>query len=257
MFCLFLASVRRFSLLYKAAVRGRAFVNSTALTTIVSPALTATKAQSYNPELDTNMALAPQFQATLFGSRTARNVLEIYIDFVCPFSAKQVKGVREHLVPLIEGQLKNDLAVILRCTPQPWHASSTFTHEVFLAIVKADPSKAWPFAYALMEKQVDFFDMNVAEETPNATRARLAKLAKDSVGVDEKKVLGYISLLGTSPNSGTKVTDDLKLQVKLGRQNGIHVTPTCVLNGLVDSAISSSYGAAEWKKWLDEKIKQK
>lgn len=42
-------------------------------------------------------------------------------------------------------------------------------------------------------------------------------------------------------NSGSKVTGDLKLQVKLGRQNGIHVTPTAVLDGLVDGSVSSSF----------------
>ena len=33
-----------------------------------------------------------------------------------------------------------------------------------------------------------------------------------------------------------------KLQIKLGRQNGIHVTPTAVLDGLVDGSVSSSFG---------------
>jgi len=48
--------------------------------------------------------------------------------------------------------LKDDLAIIIRATPQPWHASSTHTHEAFLAVVKNKPAKAWDFAYALMEK---------------------------------------------------------------------------------------------------------
>ena len=84
--------------------------------------------------------------------RLNRHTLELYIDFVCPFSGKQLLGVREHLVPRIHKDLKDDLALIIRCTPQPWHASSTFTHEAFLAVLKAEPSKAWDFAYALMEK---------------------------------------------------------------------------------------------------------
>lgn len=52
------------------------------------------------------------------------------------------------------------------------------------------------------------------------------------------------------------MTADLKLQVKLGRQNGIHVTPTVLLDGLVDGSVSSSFGAEEWGKWVEEKIKQ-
>jgi len=203
------------------------------------------------------MALAPQFQGTLLGLRTARNVLEIYIDFICPYSAKQLRGVKEHLVPLVENELKDDLALVLRCTPQPWWASSTYTHEAFLAVLRTDPSKAWPFAYALMDRQVEFSDKHVAEETPNATRRRLAKLAQETVGVDEKQVLDLLSLLEGPGHGGTKITDTLKQQIKLGRQNGIHVTPTCVLNGLIEPSISSSFGAEEWGAFVDQKVRQK
>lgn len=58
--------------------------------------------------------------------------------------------------------------------------------------------------------------MNVRNETPDATKARLAKLAA-SVQVDEKKVLDLISLTGESLNSGSKVTNELKISVKVGR----------------------------------------
>lgn len=105
-----------------------------------------------------------------------------------------------------------------------------------------------------MDKQTEFYDEPVANESPVETKKRLAKLAKDSVGVDEKK---FLELVSTSKgNSGSAVTNDLKLQVKLGRQNGIHVTPTCVLDGLVEPSISSSFGAEEWNKFIQEKIKQ-
>ncbi|KAL7009490.1 hypothetical protein EMMF5_001121 [Cystobasidiomycetes sp. EMM_F5] len=107
-----------------------------------------------------------------------------------------------------------------------------------------------------MEKQEDYFDANVQNETPNDTRKRLAKLAGQS-GVDENAVLKLINLTGTSLNSGTQITDDLKLQVKLGRQNGIHVTPTVLLDGLVEPSVSSSFGKAEWEKFVDEKIRGK
>jgi hypothetical protein len=47
------------------------------------------------------------------------------------------------------------------------------------------------------------------------TKKRLAKLAKESIGLDESK---FLELVSTSKgNSGSGVTNDLKLQVKLGR----------------------------------------
>jgi hypothetical protein len=42
------------------------------------------------------------------------------------------------------------------------------------------------------------------------------------------------------------------LAIKIGRQNGIHVTPTALLDGLVDPSIDSSLGAKEWKEWFDK-----
>ena len=75
-------------------------------------------------------SLAPQFLPCLYGSRSASHVLEVYLDFVCPFSKKQFVGIQKHLLPRIDksGDLADELSVIFRCTPQPWHASSTFVH---------------------------------------------------------------------------------------------------------------------------------
>lgn len=162
--------------------------------------------------------------------------------------------MKQHLASRIQsGDLAQDLSIIIRCTPQPWHASSTFVHgpspticnrrcwlivqstsEAFLAVVKAKPEQAWPFAYALMERfgssaqmssnalmrsaarQKEYFDDAVADESPKQTKGRLAKLAEESVGVDEARFLELVST--AKGNSGSGVTDDLKLQVKLGRR---------------------------------------
>jgi hypothetical protein len=35
-----------------------------------------------------------------------------------------------------------------------------------------------------------------------------------------------------------------------GRQNGIHFTPTVLLNGLEDGSVSSSFGKEDWDKYL-------
>lgn len=196
------------------------------------------------------------------------------MDFVCPFSKKQFVGIKKHLLPRLDksGDLADELGVILRCTPQPWHASSTFVHgapvlpiyqllkfdmcwstEAFLAVVRASPDRAFDFASALFDAQESYFDEGVAGESPKQTKARLAKLAQSSIGLDEAKFLELVST--AKGNSGSAVTDALKLQVKLGRQNGIHVTPTVVLDGLVDPSVSSSFGAEEWDKYVKEKIK--
>ena len=51
-------------------------------------------------------------------------------------------------------------------------------------------------------------------------------------------------------NPGTLVTNELKLQVKFGRQMGVHVSPTTTRNGLVCDT-SSGWSAVEWAAFLD------
>ncbi len=64
--------------------------------------------------------------------------------------------------------------------------------------------------------------MNVVKETRNDTYKRLAKLAGE-VGVDEKEVYGLLEV-GDKPgedgglNVGNRVTDDVKVMVKVSRR---------------------------------------
>lgn len=51
-----------------------------------------------------------------------------------------------------------------------------------------NPDKFWPFSKALFDKQIEFFDVNVVNETRNQTYARLADVAA-SVGVDKQSIL--------------------------------------------------------------------
>lgn len=67
----------------------------------------------------------------------------------------------------------------------------------------------------LFSRQKEFYDEPVANESPIQTKKRLAKLANESVGIDEKKFYDLVST--DKGNSGSGVTNDLKLQVKLGR----------------------------------------
>jgi hypothetical protein len=124
-----------------------------------------------------------------------------------------VLGVREHLLPLLPEP--SPLSIILRQTPQPWHASSTLVHEAGIAVSKLSPSKFWDFSWELFARQAEFFDEPTENEPPRKTRERLAELAHASAGVNKQAFLDLVNT-GTG-NDGNKVGPDLKLQVKLGR----------------------------------------
>ena len=55
-------------------------------------------------------------------------------------------------------------------------------------------------------------------------------------------------------NVGNQVTEGLKWAIKLGRQNGIHVSPTVLWDGVVENSISSSFGEKEWVDFFEKNI---
>ncbi|KAL5365752.1 thioredoxin-like protein [Aspergillus floccosus] len=207
------------------------------------------------------MALNPKFagQRLLASAvQQPQHTLELYLDYVCPFSAKLYKTFYSSVKPVIEKQYASKLQVIFRQHIQPWHPSSTLTHEAGAAVLKIAPEKYWDFSAALFEHQKDYFDVSVVNETRNKTYERLAKLA-GSVGVDEHVVLQML-MVSDKPsadgqlNTGNQVTNDVKLMVKADRVVGVHVSPTVFFNGIEEPTISSSFTATQWEEWLAKNI---
>ncbi|GAA6018265.1 hypothetical protein JCM11491_005130 [Sporobolomyces phaffii] len=211
--------------------------------------------------------IAPQFATHRIGSPSAAHTLELFLDLVCPFSRKQLTGVRKALVPLIENnpEVRKHLSIVIAQVPQPWHAASTLVHEAALGVSKtlvdtgksfgdAEVVQNWQkYFFELMDKQEEYFDEPTAEESPAATRARLADLAAATIpGLDRSAFLQNIST--GKGNSGSAATDLLKLQVKYHRFRGVHVTPTVFLDGLPEGSISSSFSEDDWHNFLRDKV---
>ena len=128
------------------------------------------------------------------------------------------------VLPNVPKKYPAKVQFLFRQQIQPWHPSSTLVHEAGAAVLKLAPDKFWPFSEALFEHQKEFFDVNVVHEARNDTYKRLAKLA-GSVGLEESKVYELLEISdkpgeGGSLNSGNKVTDDVKLMVKVSHSIG-------------------------------------
>jgi protein-disulfide isomerase len=227
------------------------------------------------------MALPPKFKAfrlTFTGSSAAETLvaepeplhtIEVYLDYTCPFSAKMFKTLHSDLFPRfssgasplggVPSPLGRRIQFIIRPQIQPWHPSSTLTHEAALAVALLAPAKFIPFAAALFAHQKEYFDVNVVHETRNQTYRKLARLAKESVGLDEEAVYKLLEIPDKpaedgSLNVGNKVTDDLKVLVKMARLVGVHVSPTVFLDGVEAKEISSGWSADQWVEWLTGKV---
>jgi protein-disulfide isomerase len=163
------------------------------------------------------------------------------------------------VAPLISTKYSKNLRVIFRQQIQPWHPSSTLTHEAGAAILRLAPAKFWDFSMALFEKQTEYFDVNVVHDGRNQTYARLAKLARESVGVDEGEMMALLRVSDKpaedgSLNVGNKVTDDMKGMVKAARVVGVHVSPTVFFDGIEERGISSSFSKEQWEEWLEKNV---
>lgn len=219
------------------------------------------------------MALAPKFRGhrLLFvgeGSSSqapaiteALHTVEIYLDYVCPFSAKLFNTFYNSVAPKIRNdpKLAGKVQVLLRQQVQPWHPSSTLVHESALAVEQLSPGKFWQYSDALFKDQKAYFDVNVVNEPRNATYKRLAKLAADSVGVSEDQVYELLAIPDKaaedgSLNIGNKVTNDLKVVIKTARLVGVHVSPTVIFDGVVNNDISSGWTTEQWLEWLGKNV---
>jgi len=215
------------------------------------------------------MALAPKFAGQRFLAATktsissnptpALHTIEIYLDYVCPYSAKLFNTLYHTVFPILENKYASKVQVLFRQQIQPWHPSSTLTHEAAAAVLKLKPENFWEFSDALFKDSKSYYDVNVVNETRNQTYIRLAKLAASSISVSESEIFDLLKISGKpaedgSLNIGNGVTNDIKVLVKVNRMQGVHVTPTVVFNGVVENSISSGWTGEQWEEWLEKNI---
>jgi hypothetical protein len=181
----------------------------------------------------------------------------MFLDYVCPFSGKLSVTVDKFVKPLVDvgGKYEGKVKIIFRNHVQPWHGSSTFTHEAGLAVARVAPEKFWPFSLLLLQRQGEFYDIPTSNLSPVQIRGKLALLFAET-GVSGDKVEAFKELLklkGT-PNGGVSVTDELKYTIKFSRQNGVHVSPSVLWDGILVNEVSSSWGEAEWTQFFAQKV---
>ncbi|ORY77744.1 hypothetical protein BCR37DRAFT_382641 [Protomyces lactucae-debilis] len=213
------------------------------------------------------MALNPALSALRYGSASDPHVIELYLDFVCPFSEKLFYTLFHHVLNADHGPkpFLKKIQFLFRNQVQPWHPSSTLLHEASLAVAVINrhaPHVWWHVASILFQKSKEFYDTATAHETRQETYNRLADIiVPESDGsITREELLSLLSIDKTAPgktptNGGNRVTDLLKQQIKLGRQTGIHVSPTVLVNGLVEGKISSSWTPEDWCTYLAELVK--
>lgn len=201
---------------------------------------------------------------TLGSGKSPKIVLGAFLDIACPFSKRLYDRVTE-VIQRFESdvQTKGKITFTVYHYVQPWHPQGTMMAEACIAVNRIAPDKYHPFMSSLFkeyhnpEQKVDndnqvlpkpFSDEGVLDKTKRQIYEELMKLAED-VGVAGEELSPL--LLGEEHDK--IIVPILKFYTRFGRQNGVHVTPTVLCNGLENSTIASSWSAdaeGDWDKYL-------
>ena len=103
-------------------------------------------------ESGTAVAMPPPIPSAPIGTLMFKTsgpalIIETFQDFCCPFSKKMFVTLSEVMAALKEQGKSVDL--LFQCVPQPWHAQSSYMHEVALAVKMLDESKFFDAAAAV------------------------------------------------------------------------------------------------------------
>ena len=194
----------------------------------------------------------PDLHARAKGPLDAPVTLSAWLDYACPFSAKLFKTVTTQVLPHYGDKVR----FVFYHQPQPWHPQSSMLHEAAIGVYDLGGVDAfWKFSAALFDTATDFYDANTYDKSRSKIYEELAALAARSAGVSEADLSAKLARIEKAGelNTGNACTQDLKFFVKLGRQTGIHVSPTTQLNGMVCDT-SSGWSLDQWKEFLDPHV---
>ena len=140
-------------------------------------------------------------------------------------------------------------------TTLPIHPTSATMHESVLAVRQLYGLQTCnAYQTLLLERRNEFVDALTMDLSRNQIARKLSELAAEVDGVDCDAVEGMLKVdLSAGQNSGSSCFRMLRFYVKQHRQLGIHVSPTCRVNGLeVDT--SSGWTLEEWRELLDPMV---
>lgn len=163
-------------------------------------------------------------------------IFEVFLEPTCPFSVRTFNKLDALLVHAGEEKI----TLKIRLQSQPWHLYSGLIVRYILAAACESKAAAKKVMQAVADhrEEFEFTDHCTGpnrDATPNQILARL----KEYSGVDASAAFDQ-------PDLQTAI----KWHCKYARQNGIHVSPTFMINGLVQPELSSGDDIERWASFL-------
>ena len=164
---------------------------------------------------------------------------EVFLEPTCPFSVKAFNKLDD----LLAQAGPERITLKIRLQSQPWHLFSGVVVRCVLAAATLEggkgSAKAVLAAVAAHREEFEFKDHATGpnrEATPNDIIARLER---------------YSGLALADAFAKPDLQHAIKWHCKYARQNGIHVSPTFMIDGLVQPDMSSGDSVADWLARLE------
>ena len=165
-------------------------------------------------------------------------LFEMFLEPTCPFSAKAFGKLDELLAQAGEDRV----TVKIRLQSQPWHLFSCVIVRCILAASTLESGKnaAKAVLAAVATHREEFeFDHHCRGPNLNATPNDIITRLEGYSGIQLRDAFALPDL-----------DREIKWHSKYGRQNGVHVSPTFMIDGLVQANMSSGDAVSDWASRL-------
>jgi predicted DsbA family dithiol-disulfide isomerase len=161
-------------------------------------------------------------------------VFEVFLEPTCPFSVKAFGKLDE----LLSQAGEDRIAIKIRLQSQPWHMFSGVIVRTILAASTLEggkeSAKAVMAAVGAHREEFEF--------TRHAGGPNMDATPNDIIA----RIEGYTGLRLGAAFAEPSLERDIKWHSKYARQNGIHVSPTFMIDGLVQPDMGSGDAVSDW-----------
>jgi len=183
-------------------------------------------------------AQAPQYRADPLVWGRGTRTLEIFVEPTCPFSARAFGKLDD----LLHRAGEERLTLKIRLHSQPWHPFSSVVARAILAASTTQGGKsAARTVMAAVFAHREEFDLVDHASGPNLDRS-----LRDMLNLIER----YSGIEVAERFQSLPLDREMKWHAKYARQNGIHTTPTFMVDGLVVPDMSSGDDVETWLRKL-------
>lgn len=165
-------------------------------------------------------------------------VFEVFLEPTCPYSVKTFGKLDQ----LLSEAGEDRVTLKIRMQSQPWHLfSGVIVRCVLAAATLPEGKEAAKKVLAAVAAHREEFEFEHHATGPNRTAT-----PDDII----RRIEGYTGLELMEAFSLTGLDKPMKLECRYARQNGIHMSPSFMIDGIVQGDLSSGDPVSEWVKRL-------